>query len=160
VKAEQRERITKLHLLNNLFPLLTGEDLFQAQQIQSAINYSLTGDTEKAPDDEQFNQALIKLLEKYLTKNADFGFYYWDAAQNEFPYDPLFAREAVIKGFKALAGYRKGMFVIAGLRSAVQGKRKQFNNKLEREYEEAVEFLRELAGQWTTASADLTLLFI
>jgi len=160
VKSDQRERLTKLHLLNSLFPLLTGEDLFHAQQIQSAINYSLTGNTETHPNDEQFNEALVKLLEKYLTKNADFGFYYWDATADERPYDPLFAREAVIRGFKTLAGFHKGMFIVTGLRSAVQGKHKKFNEQLEREYEEAVEYLRNLASQWTTASADLTLLFI
>ena len=46
MRAEQRERITRLHLLNTLFPLLTGKDLYLAQQIERAINFSSTGDPE------------------------------------------------------------------------------------------------------------------
>jgi hypothetical protein len=160
VKADQRDRITRLHLLNTLFPLLTGEDLYLAQQIEHTINFTSTGDPEETGDQKHFNHALVQLLEKYLTRDQNFGFYHWEATLNGQSWDPLWAREEVIKGLKQISGFKKAMFFGTGLRNCVQGTDKQWNSKLDRDYEEAVQYIRDLAAYWTTKKSQLTLILL
>ena len=160
MKADQRDRLTRLHLLNTLFPLLTGEDLYLAQQIEYTINFASTGDPEEPGNEEHFNEALIQLLEKYLTRDQNFGFYHWDASLNGAPWDPLWAREEVIRGLKQISGFAKAMFIGTGLRSSVQGHRRTWNTRLDKEYEQAVEYIRDLAAYWTTKNAKLTLILL
>lgn len=160
MKADQRDRITRLHLLNTLFPLLTGEDLYLAKQIEHTINFTSTGDPEEPGNPEHFNEALVQLLEKYLTREQNFGFYHWKASLDENTWDPLWAREAVIQGLKQISGFEKAMFIGTGLRASVQGNRRNWNAKLDREYEQAVEYIRDLAAYWTTKNSNLTLILL
>ncbi|MBC9888858.1 MAG: hypothetical protein F7B06_03190 [Opitutae bacterium] len=158
--ADQRERMARLHILNTLFPLLTGNDLYQAREIERAINFSATGDPEICGANEEFNDALIQLLEKYLTRDHNFGFYDWDAFSGKCPFDPLWAREEIIAGLKQIAGFPLALFLGTGLRKAIQGRRKKWSAKLDVEYEEAVEYLRRLAAHWTTGNSNLTLIIM
>ncbi|MCZ6674001.1 MAG: hypothetical protein O7C75_13805, partial [Verrucomicrobia bacterium] len=135
MKADQRDRITRLHLLNTLFPLLTGEDLYLARHIEQTINFAATGDPDNPGQPEEFNEALVQLLEKYMTHDQQFGFYHWEASLGDRPFDPLWAREEVITGLKQIAGFPKAMFFGTGLRASIQGQRKRWNAKLDREYE-------------------------
>ncbi len=160
MKADQRDRITRLHLLNTLFPLLTGEDLYLAKQIEQTINFASTGDPEQPGNPDHFNNALVQLLEKYLTREQDFGFYHWEAFLENRHFDPLWARQEVISGFKQLAGFQNAMFFGTGLRLSIQGKSNRWTTKLDREYEEAVEYIRELAAYWTTKNSKLTLILL
>ncbi|MDA0349747.1 MAG: hypothetical protein O3C43_21620 [Verrucomicrobia bacterium] len=160
MKADQRDRITRLHLLNTLFPLLTGQDLYLARHIEQTINFAATGDIEDPGQPEAFNQALVQLLEKYLTRDQNFGFYHWEAFLNDRPFDPLWAREEIISGLKQIAGFPKAMFIGTGLRSAIQGQHNNWPSKLDHEYEEAVGYLRELAAYWTTKNTELTLILL
>ena len=160
MKADQRDRITRLHLLNTLFPLLTGEDLYLAKQIEQTINFTSTGDPEEPGHHDHFNDALVQLLEKYLTRDQDFGFYHWEAYLENRPFDPLWAREEIILGLKQIAGFERAMFFGTGLRLSIQGSRKRWNARLDREYEEAVEYIRELAAYWTTKNSQLTLILL
>ncbi|MDA9763832.1 hypothetical protein N9C83_00555 [Opitutales bacterium] len=156
MKANQRDQITRLHLLNTLFPLLTGEDLYLAKQIEHTINFATTGNPEQAGDTEDFNDALIQLLEKYLTQDQNFGFYHWEATVQDCGWNPLWAREEVITGLKQVAGFKKAMFFGTGLRTAIQGQQLRWTPKLDQEYEEAVAFVRELAAYWSTKNSQLT----
>jgi hypothetical protein len=156
VKADQRDQITRLHLLNTLFPLLTGEDLYLAKQIEHTINFAATGNPEQAGDTEDFNDALIQLLEKYLTQDQNFGFFHWEAATQDCGWDPLWAREEIITGLKQVAGFKKAMFFGTGLRAAIQGQQLSWTPKLDQEYEEAVAFVRDLAAYWSTKNSQLT----
>ncbi len=158
--ADERDKITRLHLLNTLFPLLTGEDLYLAKQIQHAINFSVTGDPETQGDSTQFNQALFRLLQKYLGENTNFGFHHWNAAKDNRPFDPLFARQEVIAGLKEIAGHKKSMFIATGIRDSIQGSKKRWSPKLDREYEEAIDHIRQLAARWTTTNSNLTLIML
>ena len=160
MKADQRDRITRLHLLNTLFPLLTGEDLSMAKHIEQTINFANTGDPDNPGQQDEFNDALVLLLEKYLTREQNFGFYHWEANLGNRSFDPLWAREEVISGLKQIAGFPKAMFFGTGLRLCVQGTTKRWTTKLDSEYEEAVEYIRELAAYWTTKNSELTLILL
>ena len=160
MKADQRDRITRLHLLNTLFPLLTGQDLYLARHIEQTINFAATGDPEDPGQPEAFNKALVQLLEKYLTRDQNFGFYHWEASSDGRSFDPLWAREEIISGLKQIAGFPKAMFIGTGLRAAIQGRNQNWPAKLDQEYEEAVAYFRELAAYWTTKNAELTLILL
>jgi hypothetical protein len=160
VKADQRDHITRLHLLNTLFPLLTGEDLYLAKQIEHTINFASTGDPEDPGNQDHFNNAIVQLLEKYLSQDQNFGFYHWEALLNGPVWNPLWAREEVIAGLKQISGFQKAMFIGTGLRMSVQGTRKRWNLNLDRDYEEAVEYIRDLATYWTTQNSQLTLILL
>jgi hypothetical protein len=160
MEADQRDRITRLHLLNTLFPLLTGQDLSMARHIEQTINFAATGDIEDPGEPEAFNKALVQLLEKYLTRDQNFGFYHWEASPDRRSFDPLWAREEIISGLKQIAGFPKAMFIGTGLRAAIQGQHQNWSAKLDKEYEEAVGYLRKLAAYWTTKNADLTLILL
>ena len=160
MKADQRDRITRLHLLNSLFPLLTGEDLYLAKQIEHAINFASTGNPEEPGNQDHFNEAILQLLDKYLTQEQNFGFYHWEASPDGGVWDPLWAREEVIAGLKQISGFEKAMFFGTGLRRSVQGTRKRWNSKIDRDYEEAVEYIRDLATYWTTQNSQLTLILL
>ena len=160
MQADQRERMARLHILNTLLPLLTGNDLYLAREIERAINFSATGDPEITGPEEDFNHALLQLLEKYLIQDHDFGFFHWNAFSRQHPFDPLWARNEIIAGLKQIAGFPRALFLGTGLRKAIQGERKKWNAKLDTEYEEAVEFLRRLAAHWTTDHSNLTLIIM
>ncbi len=160
MKADQRDQITRLHLLNTLFPLLTGEDLYLAKQIERTINFASTGNPEEPGNQEHFNDALIQLLEKYLTQEQNFGFHHWEASTQELGWGPLWAREEIIAGLKSIAGFKKAMFFGTGLRASIQGKQLHWTAKLDQEYEEAVEFIRELAAYWSTKNSQLTVILL
>lgn len=160
MQADQRERMARLHILNTLFPLLTGNDLYLAREIERAINFSATGDPEVCGAEEDFNDALVQLLEKYLSRDHRFGFFHWDAFSGQRPFDPLWAREEIIAGLKQIAGFPRALFLGTGLRKAIQGNRKKWNAGLDAEYEEAVEYMRRLAVHWTTGSSNLTLIIM
>lgn len=160
MNAGHRNRITRLHLLNTLFPLLTGEDLYLAKQIEQTINFASTGDTENPGQQDEFNEALVRLLQKYLTQDQNFGFYHWEANAGNRSFDPLWAREEIIAGLKEIAGFPKAMFFGTGLRLSLQDTKKNWTAKLDREYEEAVEYIRNLATYWTTKNSELTLVLL
>ena len=160
MKADQRDRITRLHLLNTLFPLLTGEDLYLAKHIEQTINFASTGDPDSPGRPDAFNEALIRLIKKYLTRDQNFGFFHWEANLEGRSFDPLWAREEVIGGLKQIAGFPKAMFFGTGLRTSVQGNSKKWTARLDQEYEEAVEYIRDLAAYWTTQNAELTLILL
>jgi len=160
MQADQRDRITRLHLLNSLFPLLTGEDLYLAKHIEQTINFASTGDLDNPGQQDEFNEALVKLLQQYLTRDQNFGFYHWEANAGNRSFDPLWAREEVITGLKEIAGFPKAMFFGTGLRISVKGAKKNWTTKLDSEYEEAVEHIRNLAAYWTTKNSELTLVLL
>lgn len=160
MKADQRDRITRLYLLNTLFPLLTGADLYLAKHIEQTINFASTGDPEAPGEPEDFNKALVQLLQKYLTRDQNYGFFHWEAASENQAFDPLWARDEIINGFKQIAGFSKAMFFGTSLRSAVQGTHENWSSKLDQEYEEAVGYIRELAAYWTTKNTELTLILL
>lgn len=160
MKADKRDRITRLHLLNTLFPLLTGEDLYLAKQIEQTINFASTGDPDEPGNQAHFNDALVQLLEKYLTREQNFGFFHWEAYLQNRPFDPLWAREEVISGLKHISGFQKAMFFGTGLRLSIQGNRKRWTPKLDREYEEAVDYIRKLAAYWITKNSQLTVILL
>ena len=84
-----RDDLRRLHFINALFAQVTGHDLYLAQQIKSAIAFSLAEfetQTRAHPEyaalyDAAFNAAAARLLAQLFTHLPAQGFFHWGAAR-------------------------------------------------------------------------------
>lgn len=163
-----RDDLRRLHLVNALFAHLTGQDLYLAEQIRSAITFSLTefeAQTREHPEfaaryDEAFNLAAARLLETSFSHLPRHGFHHWDANSTVTAATPLFARAELMTGLKRLAPFREATLLITNLRPALLPPEQRQSPKRKREYADALTYIRELAAARTAPSANLNLLFL
>jgi hypothetical protein len=163
-----RDDLRRLHFVNALFAHVTGHDLYLAGQIKAAITFSLTElerQTAAHPDyaakfDTAFNAAAAALLAKSFTHLPAHGFFHWDAAQTLTSATPLFARDEIMTGLKRLAPYRDSTLLITNLRPALIPPEKRATSRRRRDYDETLQFIRDLAAARTAPSANLQLLFL
>lgn len=166
--APDRDELRRLHFVNALFAHLTGHDLYLAEQIRSAIAFSL-GELEAqmrehpeyaARYDAAFTDAAAKLVAKFFTGKNDHGFFHWDAASTLVSPTPLFARAELMAGLKRLTPFRESTLLVTNLRPALVPPDRRATPKREREYAEALDYIRDLAAARTPSYANLQLLFL
>jgi len=155
-----RDNLRRLHYIDTLFAGLTGHDLYLAQQIQSAITTSLTEAESREPSDPAFTAAAARLLERLCGGHQDHGFFHWDAGESATDATPLFMREKVLAGLKRLARYRESTLLITNLRPAHCPPDRRWTPRREREYQETLALIRDLAAGRSRRSASLNLLFL
>lgn len=163
-----RDELRRLHFINALFSEVTGSDLYLARQIQSAIAFSLTELEEQTtahPElatkyDLAFATAAARLLEKFFGQRQNHGFFHWDATHTLASATPLFARNEIMVGLKHLAPYREATLLITNLRPALLPAARRATEKRLREYEETLQFIRDLAAARTSPSANVQLIFL
>ncbi len=166
--TSDRDDLRRLHFINALFAHVTGQDLYLAEQIKSAIAFSLSeleAQTAAHPEyaakfDAAFTAAAARLLAQSFAHLPAHGFYHWDAAHTETSATPLFAREEIMKGLRHLAPYKEATLLITNLRPALIPPDKRATPRRVREYDEVLAFIRELAAARTAPSANLQLLFL
>ncbi len=166
--ALPREDLRRLHFINALFAHVTGHDLYLAHQIKSAIAFSLSeleAQTTEHPEfaakcDAAFAAAAARLLEKLFHALPRHGFFHWDATRTLFSATPLFARAELMTGLKYLAPYREATLLVTNLRPAFLPPEKRVTPRRQRDYEDALAFIRDLAAARTTRSVNLQLLFL
>ena len=156
----RREDLRRLHYINALFAGLTGHDLYLAQQIQSAITTSLTEAENRPPSDPAFTAAAGRLLERLFAGHQDHGFFHWDAAESAAAATPLFTRNSVLAGLKSLARFRESTLLVTNLRPAHCPPDRRWTSRRQREYNESLALIRDLAAARTRRSASLNLLFL
>lgn len=160
--------LRRLHFVNALFAHVTGQDLYLAEQIKSAIAFSLAeleAQTAEHPEyaakfDDAFAAAAAALLAEAFAHLPAHGFYHWNATRTSTSATPLFARDEIMTGLKQLASYREATLLITNLRPALIPPEKRATARRLREYDDALAFIRELAAARTSPSANLHLLFI
>lgn len=163
-----RVELRRLHLINALFAHVTGQDLYLADQIKSAITFSLKEFTEQthahpefaAQYDAAFNTAAARLLSESFSHLPRHGFFHWDAASTLTAATPLFARAELMTGLKQLAPFRESTLLITNLRPALLPPDKRKTPRRKQEYADALDYTRELAAARTAPSANLNLLFL
>jgi len=163
-RAQEKEtHDLDLHFVNALFAHLTGHDLYLAAQIKDAIRFSLEELKTKPTDaDATFYEAATRLLKTTLGQHfPQRGFYHWDAAQTLASATPLFARDEILHGLKTLAPYRDSTLLITNLRHALvpSPPRRPTAQRL-RDYEELIDFIRNLSAAHTAPQSRLQLLFL
>jgi hypothetical protein len=163
-----RDDLRRLHFVNALFAHVTGHDLYLAEQIKSAIAFSLTeleNQTAEHPEytakfDAAFNATAADLLARAFVHLPAHGFYHWNAAHTLTAATPLFAREEIMTGLRQLAPFRESTLLVTNLRPALIPPEKRATARRVREYDDTLAFLRELAAARTAPTASLQLLFL
>lgn len=163
-----KDDLRRLHFINALFAHATGHDLYLADQIKSAITFSLTElavQTTDRPDlartyDAAFNAAAADLLAKLFSHLPRHGFFHWDASLTLASATPLFTRAEIMTGLRALAPFRDSTLLITNLRPALIPAFRRATPRRQRDYEEALAFIRDLTAARTVRSANLQLLFL
>jgi len=100
------------------------------------------------------------LLAKLFAHLPRRGFFHWDAALTPAAATPLFARAELMTGLKHLARYRESTLLVTNLRPALIPPTRRATPRRQREYEEALAFIRNLTAARTARTADLQLLFL
>ena len=166
--APSREDLRRLHFVNALFAHVTGNDLYLAAQIRDAIAFSL-GELERhtladpesaARYDEAFSEAATRLLSGCFAHLPSHGFFHWNAARTTTSATPLFARAELMEGLKRLSPYRESTLLVTNLRPALLPPDRRPTPRRLREYEETLDFVRELAAARMPVFANLQLLFL
>jgi len=166
--TRDRDELRRLHFINALFAHVTGQDLFLAHQIKSAIAFSLAElEASIAADpgladkyDAAFTAAAARLLDRIYADLPRNGFYHWDVARTLHGATPLFARAEVMTGLKHLAPYRESTLLVTNLRPALLPPEKRKTPRRQREYDDLLAFIRDLAAARTARGAGLQLLFL
>lgn len=168
MSSPARAELRRLHLINALFAHVTGQDLYLAEQIKSAITFSLAefeSQTQEHPEfaaryDTAFNTAASKLLENSFADLPRHGFFHWDASHTLTAATPLFARAELMTGLKQLAPFRESTLLVTNLRPALLPADKRQTPRRKKEYSDALSYTQELAAARTAPSANLNLLFL
>ncbi len=160
--------LRRLHFVNALFAQATGRDLYLAEQIRAAIALSVTELQARViaagatpPDEETaFNAAAAELLARLFARHPRHGFYHWDATLTLASPTPLFTRAEIMAGLRRLAGYGEATLLVTNLRRALVPPDRRTTPRRQRDYEEALALIRDLAAARTAASTELHLLFL
>lgn len=153
-------QLRRLHFLNALFAPLTGHDLYLAQQIDDAIATSLGEAEQRTPNDPAFVAAAARLFEKLCSTRSQHGFFHWDAGANDTAVAPLFARAGLMQGLKQLAPFPESTLLVTNLRTAHCPPDKRWSGRRQRDYDDSLSLIRDLAAARTRRSANLNLLFL
>ncbi|HVS51097.1 MAG TPA: hypothetical protein VHD62_01985 [Opitutaceae bacterium] len=166
--ARDRDDLRRLHFVNALFAHATGQDLYLAAQIKSAIAFSLAelaAQTAAQPElaekyDAAFNAAAADLLAKLFAHQPRHGFFHWDASLTLAAATPLFTRAEIMAGLKKLAPFRDATLLVTNLRPALIPPARRATPRRQRDYEEALAFIRDLTAARTARGTNLQLLFL
>lgn len=153
-------QLRRLHFLNALFAPLTGQDLYLAQQIDDAIATSLGEAEERTPADPAFIAAAARLFARLCATRPQHGFFHWDAAADDTAAAPLFARAGLMQGLKQLAPFTESTLLVTNLRTAHCPPDRRWTGRRQREYDDSLALIRNLAAARTRRSANLNLLFL
>lgn len=163
-----RDDLRRLHFINTLFAHATGQDLYLAEQIKAAIAFSLADLEAKmagppefsAKYDAAFNAAAAALLARLFARHPRHGFFHWDASLTLAAATPLFTRAEIMTGLRYLAPYSESTLLVTNLRPALIPPSRRATPRRQREYAEALAFIRDLAAARTARTANLQLLFL
>jgi hypothetical protein len=160
--------LRRLHFINALFAHATGDDLYLAEQVRSAIALSLLDlehqiaaqPAKPEPSDAAFNAAAAALLAKLFVHHPRHGFFHWDAALTLTAATPLFTRAEIMTGLRQLSAFRESTLLVTNLRPALIPPHHRATPRRQRDYLEALDFIRTLAAARTVRGSQLQLLFL
>ena len=110
--------------------------------------------------DAAFNAAAAELLARLFAHHPRHGFFHWDASLTLAAATPLFTRAEIMTGLRQLAAYRDSTLLVTNLRPALIPPSQRATPRRQRDYEEALAFIRDLAAARTVRGSNLQLLFL
>ncbi len=150
--------LAKAHCLHSLFGRLTGRDPYLTGQIKKAIELSLTGSADRKAPLNTFTEAALELFQKQHPLPPSWGFAHMDLSQK--PFDPLWVRAEFIKSLKRLAGFNENLLVVSGLRESLCPPGKYWTQRMQKRYEESLEYIDDLGAMWSTPNTALSVLYL
>ena len=104
--------------------------------------------------------AFTELLARLFTHQPRHGFFHWDASLTLAAATPLFSRAEIMTGLRHLAPFREATLLVTNLRPALIPPGRRATARRQRDYEEALAFIRELAAARSIRGSNLQLLFL
>ncbi len=158
---KSNKTLKKLFFINTIFPEITGNDLYYAEQIRNAVERILEREAESPPKDprkdfDRFRRAVLRLRETLPAAGG--GFAHWDAGANPAGFSPLWARAELIRVLKELAAEPNATLLVTNLAETIRPRHGRWTPATRAEYGEAVGLVRELARRWSRPSGRLTLI--
>jgi hypothetical protein len=156
---EWSEELARLHCLQALFPDLTGADGFLLNQLKASIEASL-----QASGFASASYAEFAAMAASLRSDRDgpvplsCGFICMDFTGRTW--DPLFARDELVRALKKKAGSDHVFIVVKGLPGALFPKARYLTERRNRALKKAMATIDALANQWSTPSTTLQLLYL
>jgi hypothetical protein len=150
--------MARLHCLQALFPDWTGEDLFLIKQLKDSIEISLR--QEDTEDTFENFSHLAEDLRRQTPGPLPSSHAFISLDFSEKTWDPLFARQEIIRRLKREAGKDHIFLLVRGLRRALFPKARYRTKAREAAYLEATRFVDDLAREWSTQSSKVHLLYI
>lgn len=149
----QQHSSARLLSLVSLLPRDWPNDRFYlSKQIEAAINFAHTGQSQHLPSTEQFGHSVQTLLDKMLRSHPQIGFYPWDASE-QGAWQPLFARAALLKGIHRLRPYQKAVFLVENLSRSIAPEGSYWTNRRNLEFIQARSYIEALIAKHTPRNA-------
>lgn len=155
---KSKEELAKLHCVLNLFGENTGDDPYLVRHLKDAIDASLVEEVGTSHSLDDFAAAAFRLAEGQPGIHASYGLFHLDLRGRGF--DPLFIRSELVQGLRRIAGYRRALVVVTGLRESIIGPSGYFTTKRREEVDAATAYIDEFAAQWTTENTELNILYV
>ena len=150
---------SKLHTINQLFSAASGSDAYQAEQISAALRYAQNHENPQKRGAKPFDEEVHGLIQMHLDQRSDtHGVAVWDLRERN--YDPLWLRYQIVTQLRRIAGYPESTLVVVGLKNSICPKGKYFTESRKQRYQQAVDYMENLALNYCTSRTKLNLLFV
>jgi len=158
-ETDWTEELARLQYLQALFPEWTDGDRFLLQQLKASIEAVLQDEGSVDPDYSQFAH-LADRLRQELPGGPPRSHAFLTLDFKDRTWDPLFARQEIIRRLKEQAGVDEAFLVIRGLRKALFPAARYRTRNRECAHAEATAFIDELVRRWSTPSSCVHLLYL
>lgn len=156
--AELAEDVARLHCLQALFPEWSGSGAFFLRQVRESIEASLS-DQDQENSFENFS-AMAESLRQRTPGTVPDSHAFICLDFSDETWNPLFARQEIIRELKRCAGTGHIFLLVRGLRRALFPGAVYRTRGRDAAYAEATRFIDELTRHWSTPSSKVHLLYI
>ena len=153
------EDLARLHCLQALFPDWTGDDLFLLRQMKDSIEESIRQQP-GTPDTYEVFSEMANCLRQSTDSAATNSYAFIRLDYTNRTWDPLFARQEIVRELKKHAGTQQIFLVVKNLRKALFPEARYRTRMRDSAYLEATRFIDELARHWSTTSSRIHLLYL
>ncbi len=153
------EDLARLHCLQALFPDWTGSDPFLLRQIKDSIEASIRSRPELEDNFELFS-SMAQCLRAESDNPSPQSHAFIRLDYSNQTWDPLFARQEIVRLLKKHAGIDHIFLLVIGLRMALFPAARYRTRAREAAYLEATRFIDSLARHWSTDSSRIHLLYL
>lgn len=153
------EDLARIHCLQVLFPDWTGNDRFLLRQLKDSIEASIRNQPDLEDSFERFF-SMAQCLREESGNPASQSHAFIRLDYSERSWDPLFARQELVRLLKKQAGVDHIFLLVIGLRRALFPRARYRTRAREAAYDEATRFIDNLARHWSTTSSRIHLLYL